>query len=209
MKAAWKGLLIVLVGSVVSPSLAHAGGHWAIGVNFGFPVYYRPWCGYGYYGYPYYRPYPVYVEPAPIYVAPPIYQPVAVPAPAPAALPAQPTAVQPSSVQPASASTSHPADGRQTAISRHLSDLASSDENIRADSALELGRMRASKAVDPLTARLAGDSSPVVREAAARALGLIGSPKGLPGLERAAQKDGDRDVRNSARFAIDVIQSGR
>jgi HEAT repeat protein len=46
-----------------------------------------------------------------------------------------------------------------------------------------------------------------VRESAARALGLIASTKGLPALQRAAQVDEDRDVRRSAQFAIEVIQS--
>jgi HEAT repeat protein len=46
-----------------------------------------------------------------------------------------------------------------------------------------------------------------VREAAARALGLIGSARALPALQHAAQADNDRDVRNSARFAVDVIQT--
>jgi len=46
-----------------------------------------------------------------------------------------------------------------------------------------------------------------VRESAARALGLIASPSALPALQRAAQVDADRDVRRSAQFAVDVIQS--
>jgi len=58
-----------------------------------------------------------------------------------------------------------------------------------------------------LAATLAGDQSPAVRDAAARALGLIGSTKGLPALQRAAQVDNDRDVRRSAQFAVEVIQS--
>jgi HEAT repeat protein len=49
----------------------------------------------------------------------------------------------------------------------------------------------------------------MVREAAARALGLIGSSAALPALQQAASTDSDHDVRHSARFAIDVIQSGR
>ncbi|HEX5270930.1 MAG TPA: HEAT repeat domain-containing protein, partial [Gemmataceae bacterium] len=67
----------------------------------------------------------------------------------------------------------------------------------------------ADRAVDALTTTLAGDGSAEVREAAARALGLIGSPRALAALQRAAQGDADRDVRNSARFAADVIQTNR
>lgn len=74
---------------------------------------------------------------------------------------------------------------------------------------MHLGRIRATQAVEPLTATLAGDRSPAVREAAARALGLIGSPKGLTALKRAVVADNDRDVRHSCQFAIDVIQTGR
>jgi HEAT repeat protein len=46
-----------------------------------------------------------------------------------------------------------------------------------------------------------------VREAAARALGLIGAPTALSALQYAAQADDDRDVRHSASFAADVIRS--
>src|SRR5262249_5883046 len=71
----------------------------------------------------------------------------------------------------------------------------------------ELGRMKADRAIDPLLAALAGDRSPVVRDAAARALGLIGSPRALTALLHAAQADNDRDVRHSAPFAVEVIQT--
>jgi HEAT repeat protein len=94
-------------------------------------------------------------------------------------------------------------------INQHLQLLADPDERTRADSVMQLGRMKAARAVDPLAATLAGDRSPLVREAAARALGLIGSPKALPALQHAALADNDRDVRHSAQFAIDVIQAGR
>ena len=40
-----------------------------------------------------------------------------------------------------------------------------------------------------------------------RALGLIGSPRALNPLIRAAQEDNDRDVRHSAQFAIEVIRT--
>ena len=61
---------------------------------------------------------------------------------------------------------------------------------------MELGRTKSERALDPLAATLAGDRSPVVRDAAARALGLIASPKALPALTHAAQADTDRDERH-------------
>ena len=90
-----------------------------------------------------------------------------------------------------------------------LAQLANPDEHTRSETALQLGRLKSPQAVDPLAATLAGDRSPAVREAAARALALIASPQALPALEKAAGADPDHDVRHSARFAIDVINSGR
>jgi HEAT repeat protein len=46
-----------------------------------------------------------------------------------------------------------------------------------------------------------------VRDAAARALGLIGSPASLDALQRAAGGDADRDVRRSASFAAEIIRA--
>jgi HEAT repeat protein len=60
--------------------------------------------------------------------------------------------------------------------------------------------------VGPLSALLTSDRSPAVRETAARALGLIGSPQAVTALTRAAQADTDRDVRRSAQFAVEVIE---
>lgn len=51
------------------------------------------------------------------------------------------------------------------------------------------------------------ESSAAVREGAARALGLIGSPQALPDLQRATQADSDPSVRHTAQFSIDIIQS--
>jgi HEAT repeat protein len=85
--------------------------------------------------------------------------------------------------------------------------LADADERVRSESVMQLGRLKAQQAVDPLAATLAGDRSATVREAAARALGLIGSPTSLPALQRAAQVDNDRDVRRSAQFSLEVIQA--
>jgi HEAT repeat protein len=98
---------------------------------------------------------------------------------------------------------------RQAEIEKRIQHLSNPDAKVRADVAIELGRMKAEKAVDALTTTLAGDTSATVREASARALGLIGSARALPALQRAAQADADRDVRNSARFAAEVIQANR
>jgi hypothetical protein len=154
-----------------------------VGVGIGAPVYYRPyWYDPYYYGY--YYPYPAYI--APPLVAQPVstYVPVAPPA--------------------------APADGStQQAIANYLAALRSPDERVRQDSVTQLGRMRASQAIDPLAATLAGDLSPRVREAAARALGLIGTTQAAPALQRAAQMDCDGSVRQSAQFALDAIQPSR
>jgi hypothetical protein len=177
-------------------SHAQAGhGGWAIGVNIGGPVYYRPWypC-YGYYYRPYY-PYPVYVAPPPVVVQPaPVVQAVSAEPPVYTAPP--PVVARASAAEP-----------QQLEAERLLQSLGDPNEQVRIESALQLGRLRAQQAVDPLAASLAGDRSPAVREAAARALGLIGSSKALPALQRAAQADSDRDVRHSAQFAAEVVQT--
>lgn len=195
MKQTWSTILgvVALVAFAQGRALAHGG--LAIGVNFGVPVYAGPPWGCGYW----YRPYPVYVAPPPVIIQPtPVYQavPVAPPAcPAPASVP--------------SVSRSPVADPNQAEVERHLQLLTHADERVRADSVMQLGRLRAQAAVDPLAATLAGDLSPVVRESAARALGLIGSPRALTALQHAAQADTDRDVRHSAEFAYEVVLASR
>ena len=192
MKMIRKLILSGFVFLGISAVPAYAGGHWAVGVNIGFPgpffPCYSPW---------YYRPYPVYyypppviVQPAPVYQAVPVAQPVyAPPAPVPA--------------------TSHaaPVNSQQPEIDRNIYQLADASDRVRSESALQLGRLRATQAIDPLAATLAGDRSPLVREAAARALGLIGSSKALPALQQAAQADADPTVRHSAEFSMDVIHA--
>lgn len=172
-------------------------GGLSIGIGIGAP-YYRPWYPYYGYGYPYGYPYPVYVAPPPVIVQPaPIIQQAPVAQPAPAY-----QAPAPTPLTSRSAPAAEPA-----GVDHHLQMLANSDDNVRAESVIELGRMKARRAVDPLAATLSGDRSPMVRETAARALGLIGSPQALPALQHAAQADSDRDVRRSAQFAVEVIQS--
>jgi hypothetical protein len=195
----------VVLGVLLCAPPASAGVRWSIGLNFGLPIY-PGWgpC------YPYYRP--VYVAPPPVYVqpAPLVYQPAPVLQPVPAPPPAY--YPQPHPVQAANYTPPPPLAAREPAqgeADRQLRQLSDPDERARADSAVQLGRMKAMAALDPLAATLAGDRSPAVREAAARGLALLGSPRALTALQRAALADTDRDVRHSAQFAMDVIQSGR
>jgi hypothetical protein len=211
--------LALVIGTLAMLGLADtkAQAHWGVGIRIGIPICIPPCWGWGpYYASPpvFVQPAPVFVQPAPVFIqsAPVVYQ--AAPAyapPAPAATQPAPTvrAVAPASaVTPAAAQTSA-ADDRQTEITHTLEHLRNPDEQARADAASRLGRLKAGRAVDPLAATLAGDSSPRVREAAAKALGMIGSAKALPALQRAAQNDGDRDVRHSAQFSVELVQAGR
>lgn len=196
---------------LASTAVAHppsgGGPRVSVGIGIGVPVapYYRP---YPYY-YPYYRPYPYYYPP-PVVVAPPpvVYQQPAVIVAQPAQTVVQPAPgiVQQAPSQPAYSQPTVAASPASN-VDGYLANLRSQEENVRRDSVLELGRMKAVTAVQPLTATLAGDQSPAVREAAARALGMIGSPQALTALTYAAQSDGDRDVRHSAAFAVDVIRA--
>lgn len=200
------GLVSLLAGGRAE---AHGRAYWSVGIGFGGPGCCRPWCGW-----PvgvYYRPYPVYLSPAPVYVAP--YGPYVVP-PAPVvAVPTAPVAPAAPSYQPPPP-TPLPApqplpSGATGDVDYHLRQLASPDERVRLESVQQLGRLRSEKAIDSLAATLAGDRSAAVRDAAARALGLIGSRKALPALQMATYNDSDRDVRRSAEFAVEVIQSAR
>lgn len=203
-----------------------AGPRFAIGVNFGFPGY-RPHCCWGrgpyYFGYRYIRPYPVYVNQpvvvreVPVVVQQPgvVVQPTPAPQPAYPAQPYQQSPTQPAYPVPSyrptqTAPAPLAASVQQTASTNQTVDLLKSpDERIRSGAALELGRAKNESAVYALAATLTGDSSPAVREAAARALGLIGSPRGLASLTHAAQTDTDRDVRRTAQFAVEIIQTNQ
>lgn len=191
------GILAMLGLSSTQAKAGH--GFVSVGVGLGFPgpVYYpRPW---GYYDNYYYQPYPVYVTPSPVIVQPaPVIQTV------PAAQPVYQT-----SAAPPVAANSPVQQMAHVNVEHSLQQLADPDENVRADSVMRLGRVKAQEAIDPLAATLAGDRSPMVRETAARALGLIGSPRALPALQHAAQADPDREVRHSAQFATDVVLSNR
>jgi hypothetical protein len=219
-----RGAAILLAALALTAAVPRSDAGVVVGVGIGVPVY-RPYCYRPYWGYGYYRPYGVVVAPS-LVVAPP---PVVVGAPEVVAVPtvvAAPTVVQPAPVAAAPATAapttvraSGPEEtvpppsplpvtavaGSQDAVEQNLQLLANPDERTRSDAALQLGHMKAERAVDRLSAVLGNDRSPAVREAAARALGLIGSPRGMAALRQAGQADNDRDVRRSAQFALDVI----
>jgi HEAT repeats len=187
-------LLFALILTAI-PTAAQAGVRLGIGFNFGPPCYY----GYGPYYRPYYYPPAVYVgppplvyAPAPVYLAPPPV--VAVPAFVPAVAPAAPP---PSVVRAA----------RPTNDSGNLVALNDPAAKTRADGCIGLGRAKDPRAIGPLSRCLKEDDNPQVRDAAARALGLIGSPASLDALQRAAGNDADRDVRRSASFAAEIIRA--
>jgi HEAT repeats len=77
----------------------------------------------------------------------------------------------------------------------------------RIDGALALGRARVEKGIEPLRKMLADDPNPRVREAAARALGLVATPECAKALEKAARADDDGEVRRTARLAAQVIRA--
>jgi hypothetical protein len=193
----------VLVVAVLPWGTAQAGhGCFSLGINLGVP-FWGPWWGYPCY---YYRPYPVVVAPAPVVVQPaPVVQQVPVVAGTCQAPP--PVAQVPATPPPPLATRVAQTDGRAAEVDRDLQLLANQDERVRAEAAIQLGRMQAQRATDRLTSTLANDASPNVRESAARALGLIGSATSLPALRHAAEADGDRDVRHSAEFAAEVVQA--
>jgi hypothetical protein len=173
-------------------------------------------------GWGWYRPYPYYpyyYAPPAVVVAPaPVIQPVPVVAAAPVApaavavTPPPATPIASTAVTPAAIPAPTPTTIFRAAApvsesgTQYLQQLSNPDVNTRQNAVMELGKQRVDQAVDPLSATLAGDSSPVVREAAARALGLIAAPRSLPALIRAAQADNDREVRHSAQFAVEVIR---
>jgi hypothetical protein len=193
-----KRLLLLAGVALLALPVANARAGVGVGVSIGFPVYYRPYCYAPYY---YYRPVvPVYVAPPPVVVQPvPVVEAVPLP-PAPAVQSTQLTPA-PQTVQPASR-----VEPRVDEIDRLTQHLSNPDDKVRADVAIQLGRLRARRASEPLERVLASDRNPEVRDAAARALGLIGLPASLPALEHAAQADADGTVRSSARFAVDVIR---
>ncbi len=215
----------LLTLAVLSCTWSGASAGWGgvrVGIGIGFPIYgpcYRPY----YYGYPYYYyPPPVVVAaPAPAVVvaspqapaapAPSGYQPAPAQTQEPPTLPA-PTPIsaapasQPAPLTPAiarsGAAEDVPADSQ-----RLIQMLKDPGEVARISAAMQLGRGKVQQSVPALTRVLNDDASAQVRDAAARALGLIASPSSLNALQTAAQADDDREVRHSAQFAAEVIRS--
>jgi len=194
----------LILGIATSAAQAGPPVRVGIGIGIGAPYpYYRPygypyWYGYPYgYSYPYYGPGPVVIQAPPV-----ILQSGTVVGTTPNPSYSSPpfAAPEPTLVQPANPNA-------QTNFDFHLSRLSNPDDALRRESVMELGRMKNDRAIDPLAATLAGDKSSTVRDAAARALGLVGSPRALPALIQAAQADNDREVRHSAQFAVEVIRT--
>jgi hypothetical protein len=193
-----KAVAAALLLASLPLSAAHAHGGFGIGINLGVPFYggYAPYY-YAPYPYYYYRPYSVYVPPAVIVQSPPAVQSAPIVQPSyssPVESAPPPLAVQQTSV-------------RQDSVEQQLQLLNGAEDRVRADAAVQLGRMKATRAVQPLTQMLNGDRSAAVREAAARALGLIEAPSSLTALQHAAQADDDHEVRHSAQFAAESIRS--
>jgi hypothetical protein len=219
---------IALVVLACSWNGAQAGFGVRIGIGIPFPYpyyygygpYYRPYY-YGY-GYPYYGPV-VVAAPGPAVV---VQSPSAAVPPAPAGASYQaappssppPTLPSPTPVSAAPPLEATPPNTLAPVVARNTPELAPDAERLmqllhdpgegaRISAVMQLGRNRALQAVEPITQMLNGDSSPLVRDAAARALGLIASPSSLKALQTAAQADDDREVRHSAQFAAEVIRS--
>jgi hypothetical protein len=200
---------------VAVPWTAQAGVAVGVGVGFGRPCFrpcypYRVGVGFYYAPGPYFYGPPVYVAPGPVVVAPAaiVAQPVVAASPATTgsgASPEPPLAV-PKDPSPLPPPTPLPTAGEKD-LDALIREVNTGDDRTRADAAIQLGRMKASRGVGPLIKLLREDRNPAVREAAARGLGLIGETNALAALQNAAQGDDDHDVRRSASFAADVIRS--
>ncbi len=87
-----------------------------------------------------------------------------------------------------------------------LDALTHSHAGVRAAAALALGELAAGSARPALAERLANDSSSMVRQAAAQALGRIGGPEAIAALQT-AQRDPKRKVRKTASDMLDRLGS--
>jgi hypothetical protein len=195
-------MLAVLALLIPTPftQTSHARPCIGFGIRIGPGFYYGPGPYYYGYGYPYYVPGPIVYETAPPIVvrqAAPVIEGVPAPAaPNPPPPPLPPNVVPTQNVAPT-----------PTRLDSLLSQLRDPSETVRRDAAMDLGRMKAQKAVDPLIQLLSKDANPIARDGAARALGLIASPRSLNALIYASQADNDRDVRHSAQFAVEIIRT--
>jgi peroxiredoxin len=85
--------------------------------------------------------------------------------------------------------------------------LTHDDSAVRQVAAMVLGVLRAHSAVEPLSARLRHDPSPVVRSQVAIALGQIGAPTDAVAAPLADEEH--TDVRHQCAVALDRIQKNR
>jgi hypothetical protein len=195
--------LLMLLGLTPLTQQAQAWGSIRIGI--GLPLYVGP--GPYYYGYPYsYYP-PPYVVPAPQVVVQSPPPPVTVSA-SPGASESIPAPVTSSAAPLPRVTNVIPLSNQSSPqVDALVRQLSQPNEAARRDAALQLGRMKANGAIDVLANVLAKDASPIARDGAARALGLIASPASLRALIYAAQADDDPEVRRSAQFAVEVIRS--
>jgi hypothetical protein len=211
-------LILALISVLVVPqfnqiSHAHPGVRFGIGINLWPGGYWGPYYPYGYPYYygpgPYvYPPATVVVPAAPAVIVQPTPAPT-LPTPVPIPAPAN-NYVPPPPPPPPAASTSTPvipAASESPRVDALLAQLNDGKDTVRRDAAMDLGRMKSQRAIDPLLTMLSKDQSAIARDAAARALGLIGSSRTLNALICAAQADNDRDVRHSAQFAVEVIRT--
>lgn len=207
MRMTRKLLLVVALGVASTDALAGPG----VTVNVGpiyvrqyYPRYYRPYSGIYTDGLPLVPPTPTVFQPGPV----PIQAPGTIVTPQ--GLGFQQFTFPGANVGFAAVAPAFnvPAAGAAE-IDVALQLLASPRERDRMEAAIALGRNKVDKALDPLQRVLASDSSARVREAAARGLGLFGSPAALKALQTAAQADDDRDVRHSAQFAAESIRANQ
>ncbi len=85
-----------------------------------------------------------------------------------------------------------------------LNALSDHSTKVRAEAALALGRLGTREGVSPLSRMLLGDPVPLVRDAAAQALGKIADDRTLAAL-REALADLDHDARRSAMLALEKM----
>ncbi|MBI4834759.1 MAG: HEAT repeat domain-containing protein [Planctomycetes bacterium] len=90
-----------------------------------------------------------------------------------------------------------------------LSKLAKEDENerVRAFAVRSMGSMRSADLADLYVELLRKDQSEFVRENSIWALQVLGNPKYIPALEKAAEVDKSEKIRQLAKEAINTLDS--
>jgi hypothetical protein len=102
-----------------------------------------------------------------------------------------------------------PYDDALQATRAALAGLIHSSERVRVQSIQRLREHAFRLEVEALVALVTNDPSPTVREAAAKSLGLVarGSSVALQALRRSAKEDKDPEVRRTALFAAEILQT--